>query len=208
MAWTRRGFLGAALALIGEAVFDPIGKLWHQRPSLHQEILGLRPLGSVDAAAEFDALTQDIATMFGRYLERSKVLVVSDVEFARTLEPGVMRLEDVTDGERDQRGWFEPSRSRLMTTFDPKHVGRRDIPEKIVRQFLSNADPEAYAPITGELRPGEPFDKDTAVALGRCPQTGLMVRVLRFENDAPGSGAGVRLGLEVAGGRWLQARRT
>lgn len=198
MAWTRRGFLGTALAAIGAAVFDPIGKLWTRGPARYdgfpdtpREVLGLRG----DAALEFDDLTQRIAKRLGERLAAGPALILGQVDFDTTgLRPGLIRLPDTS-----QVGRFEPCETRILSVADP-HWSRRDIPDKLTAQLLTTealGGLDVYAPIAGELRPGEPFDKDTAVALGTCPQTGLTVRVLQFHDDRT-----MRLGLEVAAGAW------
>lgn len=208
MAWTRRGFLGAALAMVGTAVFDPIGKLWRSDPAaaasdgFYNE--PVRILGHIhqDAALEFDDLTQRIARRLGERLADGPALILTDVEFDQRIAQGLIRVSSL---EGDQLGRFEPAGTRILTILDPRRVGPKDVPDRLTAQLLASetlGGLDVYAPIAGELRPGEPFDRDTAVALGRCPETGVMVRVLRFESDAPGRSGGVKLGLEVAAGAW------
>jgi len=201
--FTRRGFLGTTLAAMGAAVFDPLAKIWTPagwKNDVYGRVLGIQR----NTAQEFDDLTQRIAKALGaRVADGKGQIILSDVDYSRDVPRNVIEV----DGER---GVFEPTSWRTMVVLDPyARSSARDIPDVLANQLLysdSMRGVDAFMPITGELRPGEPFDKDTAVALGTCPQTGLQVRVLRWDHE--GKAGRPRLGLEVAAGEWFQKRRT
>jgi len=201
MNFTRRGFLGTTLAAIGAAVFDPMAKIWQPKTVLAMPATVQPATGILSAEAlAFNDLAQRVATAFGQRLSARSWpgIVLSDVQYKRSEYSGILEI----DGNH---GRFAPFEHRIMTSAAPGfRLSERDLPHALA----SGLDLPGYliAPITGELRPGEPFDRDMAVALATDPVTGVMIRLLGWENDSGGRNGQQMYGLEVAQGKFINKR--
>jgi hypothetical protein len=64
-----------------------------------------------------------------------------------------------------------------------------------------------FVPITAELRPGEPLTDDVAIGVATDPESGLTVRVLRFEQDQIRGRTRPLIAAEMVGGVWAPDRK-
>lgn len=200
---TRRGFLqvlGAAMA--GAAVFEPKSLLWVPKPKLRYGLVELVPEAKasvrIEQQLELNDLALQVAREMSTRLERSKAVVLSEVMFRHTgsLTPGTLHV--IEQG----KGYFEPHGRQMETIEWPGLSASRtqSVAQRLAQRLPCGA--EMFAPIGLELRDGEPFS-DCEVGVGTDPETGVSVRVMRFEMDRAGRRAEVRIGAEMAGGAFL-----
>lgn len=210
---TRRGFLQILGVATGAVVLDPIAKLWVPAPVQAASIITVEDLSVRQIAAiaeqqsELDELALLVARQMTDRLERHRSTVLAEIMYRHS---GIVQLPPNTlDVEGLGVGTLEPSPGRTMVTAQETSVHGVRIPRTdLARQLaglLSMALPvglDTFAPIGRELRPGEPFSEDTFIGFATDPESGLSVRVLRFEQDARGGRLQQLTGVEMAGGRW------
>lgn len=120
-------------------------------------------------------------------------------EFLEKVYPGISSIPEAV-------GQFEPSQHRVMalqtarSSFSQVYV---DTLANELREKVWGFD--MFVPITGELRPGEPFSDDVAIGVATDPESGLTVRVLRFDQEQRG-GNRPFIGAEMVGGEWEPQR--
>jgi hypothetical protein len=205
---SRRGFLQTlAAAAVGAAVFDPKSLLWVPAPPtpLVTEMVD----GAVALQLELNDLALQCAKAMTDRLQRHASVALREVMFRHAGHVRLATDEYRMDVDELGRGHFEPCRTRLAVD---DVVGRT--PKEFVNRMTAELCGQVmwrghrqrvdmFAPIGAELRPGEPFTADVGVGVATDPDSGLSVRVLRYQL-APGVvGAGRPMtSVEMAGGTW------
>lgn len=203
MAMTRRGFLGTlAAAFAGAAVFDAKTLLWTPAP--------VGPIVLADAAAideqlELNALADALARNAGEAFRRHPAVTLREVVYRHTgsvgLPDGLLAIPDKGLGS------FEAGTTRNLVVTN-KMACRLPVLTDLLIGRVRGADGDIFAPITRELRPGEPFasgdrsDENLRVAVGVDPATGLSVRVLEFSQRVMRGRVDRMTGVEMAVGYW------
>lgn len=209
--FSRRGFLKSLIATAGAAaVFDTKSLTWV--PQMLGRLAPVEALTLSDARkgliiSDLEEM-QHFAMLCARRLamkmedpswvfrDQKPVIALGSVQYTDQAQGAILRVEGIG------RGAFTPH-GRSMHSEVAHHLDGQ-----MARKLADNVslgDPRTgvmLVPITAELRPGEPFDIETLVGVATEPETGVSVRVIRFDNDGMGSSRGRRLGIEVASGQW------
>lgn len=213
MSVSRRGFLQTlAASLVGAATFDPKALLWvPARPTQIIQVTGdaQQAALAMEQAAELNELAFRLARMMTERLARHPSLALREVMYRHS---GSVHLPpDTLEIPEEGLGRFEPMATRIMPTH---HLSQGYKPRDLLEGLAFNLTDsifhvgrqiDMFAPVGVELRPGEPFTEDVAIGVGTDPESGLSVRVLRFEMDRR-RGTQLMLGAEMAGGRWRNHR--
>lgn len=220
MALTRRGFLQImGVALGTAAVFDPKSMLWVPETKAIAAALDAPFKGLTGSAAEaavkriaeqqleLNDLAMLVAHQMTDRLERSRAVLLHQIMFR---EAGHVRLANQLDVDQLGRGYFVPAPSRVAWTneFD-RNANRPYVVDAMAKELayeIGRRRCDMFAPISSELRPGEPFTGDIAAGVGTDPSSGLSVRVVRFEIEPNGRHYQRTLHtVEMAGGEWEPA---
>lgn len=200
MAISRRGFLQTlATALVGAATFDPKSLLWV--PASATGHVELATDASVSLTLELNELALLAARRMTERLARDKSLALREIMFRHTgsvhLPPGVLELTD------HGLGRFEPQATRLMVgaEFPSRSAFINSVTAELTNR-ISAERLDCFAPIGRELRVGEPFSDDVGIGMATDPESGLSVRVLRWEIDRTRGRTKTVTSVEMAGGQW------
>lgn len=200
MQFSRRGFLQTIATALGAAALDPISKLWvpsHQPIAIVSADALASPLTAAPVATYLDELALEVAQAMAFRLDNPKTIAVGRIDFRPSAsEAGVLEIPGF------RRDVFIPA-DRALRVIDDKPLDHRVfVVNTLANELKYAAMPiEVFVPITRELRPGDSFSDDVEVGVGTDPETGLSVRVIRFEQDVRG-GSKRLLAAEMAGGRW------
>lgn len=198
---TRRGFLqtilSAGAAVGAAAVLDPISKLWVPAPPAP---LFLATPEMVTASRWLNDLALDVAKAMAWRLDRPEVLSISGVAFKAVPGLHTQVLEVPGVGTKH----LLPADRCVRFLEEPRGLGDVALATHLANELRIAALPlQVFVPITPELRPGEPFTDDVEIGVGTDPQSGLSVRVLRFEHERRKGRLEPMLAVEMAGGTWL-----
>lgn len=213
MNFSRRGFLQTlAAAAVGAATFDPTRLLWTPKAP-EPLIVGGLTAADVATQLELNEIAMLVARQMTERLARHPSVALREVMFRHggtvDLPPDLLEIPDVGVGH------FAPMATRVMATrqtwtLGPTHSAVEDIAHDL-EQKITHAGRaiDMFAPVGVELRTGEPFTEDVQVGVATDPESGLSVRVLRFDMDRAGKrGVATQMtSAEMAGGRWY-GRRT
>lgn len=193
----RRGFLHTlAAAAVGAATFDPKALLWTPAPKAVEIIAAADPI-LLERLLELDAIALQFAKATADRVARQKTVALQEVTYRLSgrVDAGLITLDS------GEAGHFEPAHERLVrTVYGPA----RQVPLGVLRNFpddLPLGRVDMYAPITREMRPGEPFSADVRIGVATDPDSGISARVMEFEQDGR-RGARTMAMFEVAGGTW------
>lgn len=210
MQFSRRGFLQTIATAMGAAALDPISKLWvptHEPVALASAELLPHTVGSFGSAptvtlSALDEMALEVAKAMAFRLDDPKTLAVGRIDFKpSSTHPGVLEIPGF------RKDVFIPA-NRTMRVIDDKPLDQQTFVVNTLANELRYAvmGYEVFVPITRELRPGDAFSDDIEVGVGTDPETGLSVRVIRFEHEGLRRSTRRLLGVEMAGGRWHRAR--
>jgi hypothetical protein len=180
VAISRRGFLQTlAAAAVGAATFDPKSLLWTPAPKPVEIIAAADPI-LLERLLELDALAMKFAKATAAHLSRQQAVALREVAYRLSgqVDAGLIALET------GETGRFEPSDSRLISTFygAGSYIDRHIDLHKVVADIpLDHVD--MFAPVTRELRPNEPFTDDVLIGVATDPESGISARVLQFDQD-------------------------
>lgn len=215
-ALVRRGFLGTlAAAQAGNNVaYDPVSRLWV--PKVHDlvKVRGRIIDGQVvdEDLQRFVALSvelNELAVACARALSerlfnrKNTALVLRDVQYKLTgnVVPNLIEVEDEGEGTAN---FFE--QPRLMKPGIMGWSTQAWMNDVVSRVAFDAAGYDIYAPLGVELRPGDSFADNMAIGVGTDPESGVSVRVTRWEHDE-GSRRRNNVtyhGLEVAGAKFMR----
>lgn len=208
MQFSRRGFLQTIATALGAAALDPISKLWVPNTAPVQLVSAAEYQAAGDylnalagpPSTWLDEFAREVAQAMAYRMDTSKVLAVGAVDFRHKPDDplGLLEIPDIG------RNIFMPA-DRQLRVIEDRAVGHRifavnELANELRYRAMSL---EVLVPITRELRPGDAFSDDVEVGVGTDQETGVSVRVIRFEQEGRG-GAKRLLGAEVAGGRWMR----
>lgn len=215
MQLSRRGFLSVlASAAATAATFDPKSMLWVPAPksilpveltvpTLDQVGQALEITKLAETQLELNELALKVAKQMTERLMRSESVALREVMFRHSghVRVGLLEVDEIGVGA------FEPAYGRFMVTLPPrdraKYLDSTSLARALAYDLGSRASAyDMFAPISAELRPGEPFTDDVAIGWATDPDSGLSVRVMRFEQDR----VGTMLSAEMAGGCWVGKR--
>ena len=205
----RRGFLHTlAAAAVGAATFEPKGLLW--MPAAPASIVPVELTGTTAQAViaeqlELNDLALQFAKMMTDRLERHSSVALREVMYRHA---GHMRLPGTLDVTDMGLGLFQPLPTRLMKTGQYGATAKSSFVAASMRdlsgQMMSDINSgrlDMFAPIGRDLRAGVPFT-EAAIGLATDPESGLSVRVLRFQQESGVRRHTMMTAFEMAGGRW------
>lgn len=199
---SRRAFLGTmAASLATAAVYDPKTLLWMPEEKSTDIVLAATS-ADITAQLELNDLAARVARAMSERLELHPSVGLSEVVYRYTgamdLPKGLLGVLGVGPG------YLKPTGRHMLSTdgaATPKAINSY---ADALSTFVKDKRIDMFAPISADLRPGEPFSPDVKVGRATDPETGLSVRAMRFEQ----AGVGWWTSYEIAGGRWQGPRLT
>lgn len=122
-------------------------------------------------------------------------------EFLKRVYPWISNIPEAI-------GRFEPSAYRVIAMQPTRASFNAAYVTSLAGELTEKVWPfDMFVPITAELRPGEPFTDDVAIGVATDPESGLTVRVLRFEQDQIRGRTRPLIAAEMVGGVWAPDRK-